>query len=106
MAGYIQVVSRVARPNDKGGSNVLAVKTFMRKARETFDAKVKVAKSAGCKFGEVEEFELVPFEISGKERQLVSRVVGTDKEGEPVTIILERFHVGGQLEARRAENGE
>jgi hypothetical protein len=105
MAGYIYSGSRQGVAHSKGGSPVLFTLTFKREAIGEFDKKLASAKKGGAKLGEVEEFECLPFEQCEEERQVMKRCTGTDKDGNPVVFYLERFHVGGQLERRRAENG-
>ena len=101
MAGYLQIISaRHTNPDAKEKSPVLALKTMRREAVDTFDAKLKGLKNTGCKMGEVEEHDLIPFEQSEAVSQVYRKCTGVDKAGHAVTLYLERFHVGGQAEER------
>ena len=101
MAGYIYFGSKASANTDKSPTQF--VMTFKRKANERFDAMVANAKKAGCKLGEVEEYECPAYEQCEQERQVIKTCSGTDKAGNAVKFFLERVHVGGQLEQRRAE---
>jgi hypothetical protein len=105
MAGYIYAVSRTPAPKDK--SPIVDIITFKRDALELFDKTISNAKKAHLKLEDVVEYECPPFSECEKERQVMKKCVGEDKDGNSVAFFLERRHVGGQLEARRSrENGE
>jgi hypothetical protein len=107
MAGYISTIT-TDRANSKSrakSSPLAGIFTFGKEAREAFDTKLRSLKSSGCKMGEPVEYEKVPFETSGEDRQVLIKCEGVDKEGGEVVIMLERFHVGGGAAKRGINAG-
>ena len=104
MAGYIYVISKNGTNASK--SPMIGTMTFKRKANEMFDGAVANAKKGGAKLGEVEQFDCPAFEQCEQPRQIIKACSGTDKAGNPIKFFLERVHVGGQLQERRAELGD
>ena len=100
MAGYNYVATKTGKLSVKEPSPIIFFETFKRTAIELFDSTVTNKKKAGYKLGEVSEYELPSFEACGDARQIMKECSGTDKEGNPVTFRLERFHVGGQAAER------
>ena len=107
MSGYIQPIT-TDRANSKSrakSSPLVGIFTFGKEARDAFDTKLRSLKSSGCKMNELVEYEKVPFETSGEERQVLIKCEGVDKEGGEVVIMLERFHVGGGAAKRGINAG-
>lgn len=106
MPGYNYAGSKQGQASARGGSPVLFLLTFKRKALDAFDRAVVNARKSGADLGEVEAFVCLPFEQCNEVRQVMKRCSGRDKDGNPLMLFLERFHVGGQLAERRAEEAE
>lgn len=105
MAGYNYVMTKQGAASAKGESPVVFFQTFKRIAIEQFETKVMNAKKAGAKLGDTEWYELVPYETSGNDRDVMAKASGKDKNGHDVVFFLERFHVGGQAAERGLNMG-
>lgn len=100
MAGYNYLIVKKGHLTATETSPVLEFHTFKRFAKEAYDTLVANRKKASYKLGDVVEYELPSFEQCGDERQVMKECSGKDKNGNEVTFVLERFHVGGQAKER------